>query len=87
MSVRVEFYGIPRQRMGRGNWDSHARTLGELLSELGELSPGFAASCLNGNTLQNHYLANINGERFTREPAEILQPGDTVLILSADVGG
>lgn len=87
MTVHIEFYGIPRQRAGVGTVDVEARTLGDALHALTEQLPNFARACLANGRLQPGYLANINGDRFTSDPATPLKEGDAVLILSADVGG
>jgi molybdopterin converting factor small subunit len=86
-SVRIEFYGIPRQRAGVAAIDVNASDLGTALREAGRLLPGFGCACLEGNRLRDGYLANIGGRTFTTEPSAHLSPDDTVLILSADAGG
>ena len=87
MSIRIEFYGIPKQRAGVDAIDVEAATLGEALQQLSEPLPQFADACLSEGRLQPSFLANINGENFTTDPRTPLAPGDTVLILSADAGG
>ena len=49
--------------------------------------PAMAESCLAHGRLQPGYLANLNGTHFTTDPSTPLSSGDTLLILSADVGG
>ena len=85
--VRVELFGIPRQRAGVACVDVDARDLSGALRALTERAPGFGECCVRGEQLQSGYLANINGQRFTTDPAAVLEPGDTLLILSADAGG
>jgi molybdopterin converting factor small subunit len=88
MSVRVEFFGIPRERAGVDAIELRdPRTLGQALGMLRGQLPELAASCLDDGRLKAGYLANLNGERFTTDPAATLRPGDAVLILSADAGG
>ena len=87
MSVRIEFYGIPRQRAGLESIDIEAATLGEAFQQLSEQLPQFADACLSGGQMQPSFLANLNGENFTTDPLTPLEPGDTVLIISADAGG
>lgn len=88
MSVRIEFYGIPRERAGIGAIDlAGAATLGQALRMLATRLPALAASCFEDDRLKAGYLANLNGEEFTTDPTSPLQSGDAVLILSADVGG
>ncbi len=87
MSVRVEFFGIPRERAGCSAREFEASTLGELLKQTADEFPRFAEGCLTENRLREGYLANINGRTFTTDPEASLQDGDCVLIVSADVGG
>ena len=87
MSIRIEFYGIPKQRAGVEAIDVEAATLGEAFQQLSEQLPQFAAACLAKGRLQPSCLANINGENFTTDLQAPLDSGDTVLILSADAGG
>jgi molybdopterin converting factor small subunit len=87
MTICVEFYGIPKQRAGVDAINVEAATLGAAFLQLSEQLPQFAVACLAGGRLQPSFLANINGENFTTDPQTPLEPGDTVLILSADAGG
>jgi molybdopterin converting factor small subunit len=89
--VRVEFFGMPRQRAGIAavdiDVDVATPTLGEVLLAARKQLPEFGCHCLNGDRLQRGLIANINGRTFTSEPKTALTDGDSVLILSADVGG
>ncbi len=87
MPVTVEYFGIPRRRAGVPTDVVEAATLGALLQRLAEMRPELAADCFDGNTLHRDCLANVNGDRFTTDPATPLADGDHVLLLSADVGG
>jgi molybdopterin converting factor small subunit len=88
MSVRFEFFGIPRERAGVTAIDLRdPRTLGEALCMLSQRLPALADTCFHDSKLKPGYLANVNGERFTTDPDAPLRPGDAVLILSADAGG
>lgn len=87
MSIRVEFFGIPRQRTGVASACVEAASLGEMLDEVGRLFPRLAADCLDGPSLRPGYVASVNGRKFVTDPATPLAGGDAVLILSADVGG
>jgi molybdopterin converting factor small subunit len=87
MSVRIEFYGIPRRRAGVEAVEIEAGTLEQALAALSRELPEFARTCVAHNRLKAGYLANLNGRFFTTDPQATLQPGDCVLILSADVGG
>lgn len=87
MTIRIEFYGIPRRRAGIESIEVEAADLGSALRQLAVRLPEFARACLSGDRLQAGYLANINGRLFATDPSTLLEPGDTVLILSADAGG
>ena len=90
-SIRVEFYGIPRQRAGtesatvpRGDT---RMDLGQLIGELALRFPQMARECFDGSRLRDGYIANVDGQQFITDPHTILPPGASVLILSADAGG
>jgi len=87
VTVHLEFYGIPRQRAGVASIDVEADTLPQALRQAAIALPDFARDCLDGKHLRSDYLANVNGRSFTSIAETPLQPGDTVLILSADAGG
>jgi molybdopterin converting factor small subunit len=42
---------------------------------------------ITADGLQPSIVANLNGDRFVRDPRTPLSAGDSVLILSADAGG
>jgi molybdopterin converting factor small subunit len=91
MSIRVEFYGISRQRAGTAQavveLNSRGASLGDVLLSLGTRFPEFGASCLDDGRLARWFLANVDGERFVRDPETPLRDGQSLLILSADSGG
>ena len=87
--VRVEFFGMPRQRAGRAALDVEVDvlTLGDVLADVARQLPEFAQQCLDGSRLKPGLLANLNGLRFTTDSQTPLADQDCVLILAADVGG
>ena len=85
--VTVEFFGIPRVRAGVAAVAIDAADTDGLLRWLATEYPEFGKTCLARGRLRPEYLLNINGRQFTREHDIPLHDGDTVLILSADVGG
>lgn len=87
MTVRIEFFSIPRIRAGTEAVDVEAETLGEALREVGRLFPQFERTCLAGKQLKAGYIANVNGRRFVSAAETPLEAGDCVMILSADAGG
>ncbi len=87
MSITVEFFGILRARTGLGSIELEAGNLGEVFEELERRFPELAENCFQQGRLCSGYLANRNGNEFVVEPDTPLMRGDSVLILSADVGG
>ena len=91
MKIRVELYGIPRQRAGTEllyvSADRDGASLSQILTELTRQSPGLAAACFFHGSLRSGYLASIDGETFVTDPQPIVLPGQSLLLLSADVGG
>ena len=84
--VTVEFFGIPRQRAGRPELKVSAGTVGEVLAQVQEECPNLRLLDRRGRVVKE-YLLSINGQRFVSDYKEPLQPGEHVLLLSADAGG
>ena len=84
--MRVEFYGVTRQRAGIGELTVNAGTLGDLLNTLSSELPALA-ELLEGGRLHPALAASLNGDRFVRDPRTPLAETDCVLLLSADAGG
>jgi len=87
MPIRIEFFGIPRQRAGVESIDVVADELGDAFEQILQQLPQLEGICISGRQLQAGYIANINGQSFTTNPTTPLTSGDQVLILSADAGG
>lgn len=87
MTIRIEFYGIPRHRAGVASIEVEASQLGEALLQAGRQLPILNDVCFDADGLRSGYLANLNGRAFVSASATALAPGDSVLILSSDVGG
>jgi len=83
----IEFYGVPRLRAGTGLVRLEATTVGQALRELGRLYPTLADSSLAQGALPEVFKLSLNGDRFVSNPETPLKDGDTLLLLSADVGG
>jgi molybdopterin converting factor small subunit len=84
--MRVEFFGIPRERAGVAELELHAATLGELLSTLSIRFPALR-ELITTDGLCPSVVANVNGDRFVTDPETQILDDDRVLILSADAGG
>jgi molybdopterin converting factor small subunit len=91
MQVRIEFYGIVRQRTGTSCCDLETNDdslqLSEVLLRLEQQYPALAGDCLDHGQLLPGYLANLDGKQFVTDPDTPVSPGQSVLILSADIGG
>lgn len=91
MPIRVEFYGIARQRAGRARLELDsprpATTLALVLAEIARQLPEFGAECLAAGRLQATLAANLDGQQFISDPATPIRDGQCLLILSADAGG
>lgn len=84
--VTVEFYGIPRRRAGRAELTVHASTVAEALRAVERSCPTLAG-LLTERGLAPHYLLALGNQHFVTNLAQPLQPGDRLLLLSADAGG
>lgn len=87
MTIRIELFGVPRHRAGVAQIDVEAATLREALRETVRRLPQLDGTCLPDGRLCSGYLANLNGRKFVSDPETPLAAGDSVLILSSDVGG
>ena len=84
--MRVEFFGVPRERAGVAELELHAETLGQLITTLANRFPSLG-DLIAGDHLRSSFVANLNGDRFVSDPRTQLSEEDCVLILSADAGG
>jgi molybdopterin converting factor small subunit len=84
--MRVEFLGIPRQRIGLSELEIDAATLGQLLGTLAARFPAFR-DLMTVEGLHPSIAANLNGDEFVHDPQTPLADDDHLLILSADAGG
>ncbi len=84
--MRVEFFGVPRERAGVAELELQADTLGQLMTALAMRFPSLG-DLITGDHLRSSFVANLNGDRFVSDPSTQLMEHDCVLILSADAGG
>jgi molybdopterin converting factor small subunit len=84
--MRVELFGVPRERAGFAEIEVQADTLGQLLAALAARFPALG-ECIDADRLQPSFVANLNGNRFVSDPRTPLRQNDSILILSADAGG
>ncbi len=86
--VHVELFGVPRLRAGVSRLAVEAGDIGEALRALSRACPTLLGSVLTTEgSLQPAYTLNINGQRFTTDPAIQLRDGDSLILLGVDVGG
>jgi molybdopterin converting factor small subunit len=84
--MRIELLGVPRALAGVAECEFPATTLGDALARLAADYPALAALLPEGR-LHPALAANLNGDRFVRDPATPIEDDDALLILSADAGG
>lgn len=91
MPIRVEFFGIARQRAGTSELMLDASTgtllLSEVLKQVAARTPELGQTLLVGGELHESLTVNVDGNRFIREPTTPIRDGQSLLILSADAGG
>jgi molybdopterin converting factor small subunit len=90
MGIRIEFFGVARQRIGAASVVVPVEgtvALGVLLARLAEQFPNWAAECLDGDRMRPSYIINVDGHRFVHDPQEPIADHASLLIMSADAGG
>ncbi|MCE9525295.1 MAG: MoaD/ThiS family protein [Planctomycetales bacterium] len=91
MNLRVEFFGIARQRAGVARAElelpDNQTTMEAVFAVLSAMFPGLKDECIAEGRLRSGFSANLGGERFISDPATVLTENDCLLILSADAGG
>ncbi len=87
MTVRIEFFGMARHYAGIDSLEVDAETIQNALQSASQICPSFANACLTDDRLSDGYLMNHNGKQFTSSLETPLAPGDSLLILSSDMGG
>jgi sulfur-carrier protein len=84
--VTVELFGVPRLRAGRSELRVRGGTVAEALAALEQECPGLAGLVREGR-LNPHYLLSIDGHCFVADLDQGMEPGNRLLLLSADAGG
>ena len=91
MAIRVEFYGIARQRAGRSEvtvcLPEAQATLRDVLTTLSIAVPNLSGELLSNGHLHESLTANLDGTCFVSDSATLIRDGQNLLILSADAGG
>jgi molybdopterin converting factor small subunit len=91
MAIRVEFFGIARQRAGVGEVTIESPSgpicLAEALIQIAARVPALGSELIVAGRLHESLAANLEGQRFISDPATSILDGQNLLILSADAGG
>jgi molybdopterin converting factor small subunit len=91
MSIRIEFYGIPRERAKTAETVIEscgaAIRLGDVLKQLATRFPALAETCIDQDRLCRGFTISIAGQRFVTDPETRVSAGETLLLMSADAGG
>ena len=91
MTIRVEFYGLARQRAGVSQIELPLLVskvqFRDVLLQLAERLPDFARQMIVEGRLHSVLSANLDGQQFVSEPTTPIADGQSLLILSADAGG
>lgn len=85
--VTIEFFGVPRLRAGLARLGLVAGTVGDALVALADRCPALAGTVVDRGRVLPSFALSINGDRFVDDPSTPLTDGDTLILLSADVGG
>lgn len=90
ISVSIELFGVARMLAKTQTLTlslPQGATLAHVLSTLADELPVLVGRVVNSEGLIAGYSCNINGLDFVRTPSTKINPGDKILILSADAGG
>ncbi len=91
MPIRIEFFGLARQRAGVSELllqvPSGQLPLADVLAAVAREAPQLNGPWIAGGRLHSSLAANIDGQRFVSDPATPIRDGQSLLILSADAGG
>ena len=87
MNVCFELYGVARRHAGQERVPVTAGTVGEALAALEKMCPALSGHVVVHGRLTPHYRLSLNGRSFVSRPENLLSEGDTLIVLSAAVGG
>jgi molybdopterin converting factor small subunit len=87
VTIQVEFFGLARTHAGAASVEIDAKTLRDVVSQVQSLFPALSKACFESGELQKGWVLNINGRSFVRDLDYELSENDSVLLMSADVGG
>ena len=87
VKIRVEFFGLARTRAGVAQADLEADNLHDVAAQVQSRFPELSKTCFENGRLRTGWVFNINGHSFVRDLDYSLAENDSVLLMSADVGG
>ena len=87
MTVRIEFLGTPRLYAQTDFIECEASTIAEAIAEVHKQMPEVGQRCLDETMAKAGFLLGLNSRFDKLLPETTLADGDTVQLLSADVGG
>ena len=91
MKITIEYYGIPRQRVGIARefyeFDGEEMGIHDVIRTVAKKHPAFEKHCMDGDILNKHMVVNLNGNQFFQSEDGLAPDGDALLILSMDAGG
>ena len=91
MAIRVEFFGIARERAGTSELLVELRRaaapLSNVLDEVAARLPELGRELIVDGQLHASLTANLDGACFVHDSATLIRDGQSLLILSADAGG
>jgi molybdopterin converting factor small subunit len=84
----VELFGVPRQLAGRASVPVCGATLQEIAAALARCAPQLHGPVIHADTgwLLPGYSFVVD-ERFTRDPAQPVAPGSSILLVASAAGG
>ncbi len=85
--IQIELYGVPRLRAGTARLSVEGASVGAAIDALAAVCPALSDHVFHKGLIHPAYKLSLNGERFVSDRATPLNDGDTLLLLSADVGG
>jgi molybdopterin converting factor small subunit len=86
-AVTVEFFGMARQKAERSEITVQGRTLAEVLASVQRAFPALGGLLQECGQINNQYLVSIDGREFLTELGRVVERGNRIVILGADVGG
>lgn len=85
--LKVQFVGVPRLRTGVSQWYAQPGTLQNVLQQVCQQFPALGDLITESGQLASWYRIALDEGEFVEDLQLPVQAGQTLLILSADVGG